>query len=348
MIGSRNPFLLREGRRGAVAAEIAVRPTVTWSLPPGSKVELAGVLVDRQYTRRYGNIATGRFDLTGRHRRDERLSLSVAGHVARDQTVDALSSPIEAAADPQSFRNSYGVRAAATWNFDARTSLSPSIGAESTSFTGTEVLADTRALDFGAILSRRLNAYTSFGLRGTAFLGRVGGSDNDIQTLVATLDRRLRENWRGTIELGVERSGARREIWLGTPIVQEARVRFGGRIEGCYDTSRTQGCLSGSLRSEVTGLGGLQRERALRGTVRHVLSDRASVEMLADYRRSTVQGTGFGALDVLRGQATFERRLNERFVVAGVVEYLRRRTLTGERIGAAFLGAHLRYRLNPR
>lgn len=346
---SENPFLLSGDDTAAAAVEIAVRPSVSWSLSPGTELEARGAIASRQYSRRYGNFVTGRADLEARRRRNEFLSYSAVASFARDISTEVLTSTIDTAVDPRSIRQSYGARSAVEWNLDSYHSVDATVGWEKAEYKGADLLADTQAFDVGATFSKRVSARTSVGVRATATFSDVGAaSDLSTRALLATVERRLSENWRASGELGVERSSNRFGGRLGLDVRDEARTRLSGRGEFCYENSRLEACAAGSLQSEVSSFGGLQRRALLNGSVRRRLNARDVVEAVGSYSRATVLGGGLPSLDALRLGGSYERRLSRDLSLRGSLDYLRRQLLTGERVGAGFVQLRLTFRREPR
>lgn len=341
---SDNPFLL-PGGEGAIAAELVVRPTVTWTTSPGTRLELRGAIADRQYTRRYGNFLTGRAEFEGSRRESEFLSYDASVSFARELSSDVLTSAIDAVVDPRAIRQSYGARSSLTWNFDANTSLRPSIGWERADFSRSTLLEPSETFDANLVLNKRIDALTTIGVRTGAVFGSVGiASDLSTQVLLGTVERRLNSAWRATGELGVERASSRTEAWMGVPGGQDARTRLTGRGSFCYEPSRLEACVAGALQSEVSSLGGLQRNLFFSGLLRRQWSEQVRVGLDVEYRRATVQDDGIRPLDALRLSGSIDRTLTQRLTLRAVVEYLRRQLLTGERIGAGFLQLRLLYR----
>ncbi len=345
---SDNPFLLDGGDRAAAAAEVTLRPSMRWSLPPGGEAVVSGVVFARQYSRAYGNFLAGRLDGEARNRENEYLSWSAALSASRDQAIDILTTTIDAVVDPRSFRTSLGSRVSVVWNPNARTSITPTIGAVRSTFTGNAPLADTRSIDVGVALARRMDERTSLGGRAAAIFSQSGSLGSlSVQTLTATIDHRLESEWRLTADVGLERSGVGTIVVGGVATSPDNRVRLNGEVQFCRDRTRDTFCLSGALRSEVSGLGGLQRQLLLRGTARTQASARDTIQGSVEYRKSTMWDAVAGDVDAVRAQVALDRRLRRSLFLRPSLEYLARQLLTGRRIGAGYAQLSLLYRWEP-
>lgn len=348
VIVSDNPFLLEGPGRSAGAAEIAIRPSLTWSLPPGGEAELNGAVVARQYSRTYNDVVTGRVHAEARNRESEYLSWTASASGAREQAIDILTSTIDAVVDPRSLRTSVGSRASLDWNPDPYTTISPSFGAIRSVYSGVAALENTRAFDIGIAFNKRTNERTVVGGRATSIFSRAGSlSDLNVQTLSATIDHRLVSNWRLSGDLGLERSGVGTIIANGVATRPDDRLRMNGQVQFCRERPRDRFCFSGALRSEVSGLGGLQRQLLLRGTGRVQTTERDTIEGNVEYRKSTMWEAASGNVDALRVEVAGERRLRRPLFLRPALEYLQRQLLDGRRIGAVYAQASLIYRWEP-
>lgn len=343
---SNNPLLVAGGDRGGIQGEISIKPGLSLTTPTGSTFDLAAVITDRQYSQRYGNFVVGNVAATGSYRDSEYLSVGASLSAARDLAVDLLTTEVDAVADPSSIRTSYNSGLSLTWHPDQYTWVRPDVTVETANYSDTTLLRSTRAVTGSLAYIRRVSERTRVGARAGATFSRTAGlSDISTQSLLATVERRLSTGWRASGEIGGERSSARSEDWFGLLRVnQPARVLVSGRAELCRDAVGPTLCVSGSLNSEVSGLGGLQRRAVLSASASKALSERNTFAFVGEYRRATTQGGALPPLDAIRAVATLERRLNPTLTLAGTLQYLRRQQLTGARIGAGFAGLELRYR----
>ncbi|UVO51472.1 hypothetical protein M0208_13520 [Sphingomonas sp. SUN019] len=343
-LASENPLLVTGSDRGAALVEVSARPGVTFTTPTGSTFDLGAEISNRRYSRRYGNFVTGSVDAAANYRDSEYLSIGASAGFARELAVDLLTSSVESATDPTSIRTSYVGRASVTWHPDQYTWVLPEISAEKFSFTRTGLLGDTRAVTASLAYRRRTSERTTLGVRaGSIFSNTERLSDTSTQFLYATIAQRLDAHWRASGELGVERNSARTEDLLGIGIDQPARTLLSGRAELCREAPGPVICVAGSLNSEVSGLGGLQRRAVGSASYRTALGERTSIDLAAEYQRTVMQGSVFPAFDAIRATATVERSLSSDLTVAATLQYLRRRLIEGTRVGALFAGLQLTF-----
>ncbi|GGE90109.1 hypothetical protein [Sphingomonas prati] len=349
VFASHNPFLLPGRKRGALGVEASVRPSIAVRTADGSRYDLDAVITDRAYSRRYGNFVTGRVNASGEVRRSEYLTITASAGVARDLAVDLLTSSVEAAADPGSIRMAYRGRLSAIISPDAYTIIRPEIGYERSGFTGTDLLDDTRALDAGLAYVRRIDPVTRVGVRGGATFSKTRrASDLSTQRLYGTIERQLGGGWTATAELGAERSSSRTEAVLDAPVDQRARTLLSGRADLCRALPGPVLCVRGSLNSEISGLGGLQRRAVAGASYRQRIGRRSVVDLSGEYQRAMIQGDIVPSFDAVRATARFERTIGSTLTASAQVQYLRRRLIGGERIGAAFGGLQLTYAMDRR
>lgn len=339
---SDNPFLSAEKDTGAAAAEIVARPEIEVPLGPGTTFEVGGQAGFRQYSRRYGNFVTGRADATFRHRDSEYLTLMTNAAYSRELAADLLTDSIDSAIDTRRMRQAYGLRTSVEWNPNARWQLLADGGWQKTSYPGSTLLQATNAYDVGVTASRQLTELMSVGVRGEFTSSRIAnGGETQAKSIGVTVSRRLNAYWRADATAGIE--------WAslgGLPGIpnnnQNDRSRFSGSVNFCYDPRRMTLCLTGAIRSEVSGLGGLQRETAIGTTLAVPTSTRGRVTASADYRRA--QLPGFGDTDVLRGSAAYEHRVTETMWVRAGADYLQRTRAGGDRVDAVVLQIGVTYR----
>lgn len=329
---SDNPFLIPEGKTSSAAAEIVARPEIEVPLGPGTSLEVDGRAGFRQYERRYGNFFTGRADATFRHRDSEYLTLTSNAAYSRELTADSLTDSIDAAIDTRRIRESYGLRTSVQYDPNARWQFVADAGWQKTRYPGSDLLATTNAYDLGFTASRKVSALMSVGVRGAFTSSRIAnGGETQAKSVGLTVNRRLNAHWRVDATAGIE--WAQLGSLPGIPDNnQNDQSRFSGTVNLCYDPRRLTLCLTGAIRSEVSGLGGLQRETAVGATLAIPTSTRGRVTASADYRRARLPG--FGATDVLRGSAAYEHRLTETLSVRAGADYLQRTRVTGDRVGA--------------
>lgn len=347
--GSQNPLLLPGDDRQALLLEVSARPGVNITTTDGSTFDLGAAIIDRGYSRRYGDYLVGNVAGRADYRDSEYLSIGVSASASRDVAVDLLTSSVEAAADPASVRDAYRGRLSLTAHADAHTWIRPEIGVEKSNFSDSNFLGDTRAIDASLAITKETSDRLRLGLRGGAIFSDTARlSSVSTQFVYATLDRQLSEGWRATGELGVERTGERTESLLGISARQPARFLLSGRGEFCRTAPDPVVCVRGSLNSEVSGLGGLQRRAVAGASFHRRLGESASLDLDAEYQRAVMQGDIFPPFDAIRATALLARKLTRALSLAGEVQYLRRRLIEGRRIGAAFLGLRLTYAVQRR
>ncbi|MET0251012.1 MAG: hypothetical protein ABW203_02435 [Novosphingobium sp.] len=339
---SDNPFLLPGGDKATAIFEVLARPTIAWSLGPGSSLDLTGEVGVRQYSRRFGNYLIGSAATTFRHRENEYFSMMGALSYVRELPVDGLGDSIDAAIDTLSIRSTYQARTTATWNPDAMTSIVGDVSLRKTSHPDSTILSSTTFRDIRVGFSKRVSPLTSLGFATHLTMGdsRFSG-DSTGKGIALTVARRLGSNWRADAQLGVERLTMRD----GLAGADSGRTNLSGGGSFCYEPQQTALCLSTALRSALSGIGGLQRELSFAGTFNRRLSERGTLTAAADYRRSRLPV--FDArVDVLRLATAYEHRVTDRLSLTGGVDYLRRTRLTGETVSAAFvrLGVTIRGR----
>lgn len=344
VLASDNPFLLPGDGREAVLAEVTARSGLIFATPTGSSLDIEAVIASRQYSRRYGNFLIGHVGATGIHRDSEFLSVTASARFSRDAAVDLLTSSVEAATDPTSIRTGYVANAALTWRPDAYTQVVPEVRAERYDYERSALLGNTRAIAASLAYRRRTGPGTTLGARaGIVFSDTARLSDTSTQFLYATFDWRPGSGWRATGELGVERNDDRTEALLGLEVAQAARTLVSGRAQLCRDVPGSVICATGALNSEVSGLGGLQRRAVASASANLQLAERTTVRVEAEYQRTVMQGTLFPEFDAIRVVGIATRTLTRTLRLAGTLQYLQRRLVAGERVGALFAGFQLTY-----
>lgn len=321
VFGSDNPFLIPGDDRGSGAIDVAARPYVDWDLDPRTNFEFNGELGFRQYFKHYGNYFTGFADAQVTHRHNEFLTVGAQANYSRDLIADILTDSIDMAFDTRGIRESVDARASVAWSPNATMTITGDGGYQHLRYPGSRILQTTDAFDIGAAASKQLSTRTAVGVqaRFTSSQPEVG-EDSTVTALNATASHRFSEVWRGDVRAGVE--------WSSTDTLfageQNDRARFNGGINLCYEPEFTTACLTSSIGSEVSGLGGLQREFAVGANLRTRVSERGTLTADAAMRRTDVSGTDISAR-VLRAQAGYEHRLNRTLYLTTGAAYLERR-----------------------
>lgn len=326
---SDNPFLLPGDGRASGAIDVAARPYVDWDLDPRTRLEVTSELGFRQYFQHYGNFFTGFGDVELRHRHNEFLTVAAHANYSRDLIADILTDSIDLAFDRGRVRESGDARATVTWNPNANLTITGDGGWQHYRYPGSLLLQTTDAFDVGASASKRISTRTSVGVDGRFTSSHpVDSEDTSVATLGLTAEHRFSEKWRGNVRLGVE--------WPHTNAIlgrdADDRTRLNGDIRLCYEPQFTTACLTGSIGSEVSGLGGLQREFTVGGTVRSRISERGTITAEAAMRKAETPGPEIAAR-VMRAGAGYEHRLNRRLFLITGASYLERR-IEGAKVGA--------------
>ncbi len=330
MLVSNNAFLIPGEDRITGAAEVIVRPQVDWDLDPKTRLDFSAEAGFRQYHRLYGNFLTGLGDLNIRHRRNEYLTLSARALYSRDLVSNSLGDSTDFAVDSRSMRESLDLRGSVMWSPNARTTITGDGGWRKLRYPGSALLETTNAHDFGLSASRRMDERTSGGIRLHATSSRtVSGSESSVRALNLTAARQFGTRWQGDAQIGIEWSK------LGGAVLgqRESRARFNGGASLCYEADRSSACLRGALRSEVSGLGGLQREVSVGATYRNRLSEYGQLIATADYRRARMPGYDATAR-VISMSANYEQRVGRNLYLTPGIAYLQRNRLAGEKADA--------------
>ena len=341
---SNNPLLIPGTDRAAAQIDMTVRPGVRLTTPTGSTYDLGAVVTSRVYTRRYGEIVIGRVDATTTQRDSEFLSYGGSASFARDSAIDLLTSSVEAAADPTGIRNTAAGRAYVEYRPDAYSVILPEVRFERSTFARSAVLGDTRAVTTALAYRRRLNERRMLGVRFDWIRSKAAlQTAFDTFGLYGTFDQQLTAGWRIDGELGAVRNGARTDLLGTTRLRQPARVLLSGRVNLCRALPEPAICASGSLSSEVSGLAGLQRRAVAGLTVNQRLTENTVLRTVAEYQRVQTQNRLIPSFDAVRAIGTVERTLGRRFVFGGTLQYLRRRLIDGDRVGAIYGGWRLSF-----
>ncbi|WP_404481542.1 hypothetical protein [Novosphingobium sp. BL-52-GroH] len=363
VFASPDPLLLSGSGNGAVMFEIAASPGVTITTDRGSTIALNGTLKRRDFSRLYGHYLLGDATVETRYRDSEYLTIGGSAGFDRALAIDLLSTSADLAVDPGAIRNSWFAGFDADWRPNAFELFRPEIRFDETFYSGGELLRDSRALAVGLAYSKRIGPRTSVGVRVRDTVNRVDGmaSMNSIAAY-GTYNRRFSGNGRFMLELGAERAGRQIETIGGMAMRRPGRTLLAGRVDLCRDAATGSrgmtACLSGTLNTEVSGVGGLRRNATVSASLMQPLGEKFVLRGSGDYRRSTLVGgsraTGppdlerSGPTDAMRGTVALDWKPRRDFTVTASVQYLRRQVVTGQRIGAAFFGIQLSYRPGER
>lgn len=327
---SDNPFLTTEKERATGAVELVARPRAELNLDPRTNLDFTGEVGVRQYSRRYGNFVTGRSDLQVRHRRNEHLTVTGRAIYARDLISDSLTDSIDFAVDTRSIRESVDARTSVAWSPNAITTIVGDGGWRRLRYPGSTLLDTTKAFDFGIAASRRLDEKLTVGVQAHRTLSNVlGGEDTSVTSLNATAVRRFSAYWYGGTQLGIEWS----KLYAPVSLARESRARFNGAAHLCYEPAQTTACIRTAIGSEVSGLGGLQREFSVGADIRHRISEFGTVSAEADYRRARLPGYD-AAARVFASSIRYEHRVRRNVYLTPSLAYLQRNRRAGEKADA--------------
>jgi hypothetical protein len=340
LIASNDPFLLGGDDTEAMAFEVAVRPEFELQPGPTTFVELSGEAAYRRYLRRYGDFVTGHADAVVRHRASDFLSADARLSYARELPIDALTDSIDFAVDPTSVRQLFSGRTTATLTVSARDLMTLGAGFDRIRYEQPSPLASTRSWHVDAEWTRRLTERFRAGLMATATNSNIAGiGDLSGIGVRAVVEYRFSSTLEARGQLGVE--------WTRYQITDgQRRARLSGSGNVCYRPQRIEACITASLQNEVSGIGGLQRETFVCGTFRYRLTESSSVTALGEYRAADLSGPVASArTNATRLGAGYERRIGQRLMLTGNVDYMRRAYLSGNcadgfavRIGVTFTG----------
>jgi hypothetical protein len=332
-IVSDDPFLLNDGATSAAALQIAVRPRLSQTLGPSTSADLSGQVAYRQYTRRYGDFLTGQVRAEARHRDSEYLSVDTALFYARALPADALTETIDFSVEPQSIRQSYGALTHVDVNTDARTSFNLSVGWDRLRYPGSQLLLPTDALTTSLNARRRISANNWVGILGSYTRSQmVDSAALTAKSLRGTLVFRPRPALDANVQFGVEWADLGAWPGLGTP-PGNGRARPSGSANVCYRPTRWEACLDTSLRSEVSAIGGLQREYFIGARGRYQIGEHSAVLANAEYRKVALGGIVPEA-SALRASVGYDRRLTRNIWWTSTGSYIDRRFISGHRADA--------------
>lgn len=362
VLTSPNPFLLPGSRLGAVMAQISATPGIRMIAPGGSTLDAAGTITERTYSRFYGRYVLGNAKIEGRYRSGDHLTLGVMMGYERALAIDILSSSADAASDPRGIRNDWFAGGDVVWRPDAYTLISPQLRYERMIYADSALLRNADVLTMSMAYARRTNSVTSLGmmLRDTVNTVPGVGSMNSA-AVFATVKRQVGEHTRLLLELGVERAGGQIVGPDGAGISQPSSFLLAGRLDLCRERAAASrgltGCLSGTLNSQISGFGGLRRDAAVTMTVRQPMGEHFVLRASSEYRRSAQIGASpvigpiigpatiaqVNATDAMRQTVMLDWGVHRNVTLTGTLQYLRRQLVTGQRIGAVFVGLQLRY-----
>lgn len=318
-LASDNPFLLEGEDNAAAAVELAARPEIHVPLSSVTNLDLTGEAAYRRYSNAYGDFLTGWADAAVTHRPSDFFSWDNSLSFGRELPIDALADSSDYSADTRAVRERFQGRSTISWTPDSYTVVTGSGAWEKLRYPDSDLLSSTRALQFEAGVSRRINPHTSLGLLARTTRTDLTGTGNlSADGVFATVSHRFAPDLEAEGQLGIE--------WTNYDLPQSGRARLSGGGNVCYRPEFTSLCVRASLQSEVSGLGGLQRELYAGVTAERRISEREDVSATAEYRRAEI-----GALDLetstLRLNATYEHRLGPRLSVVTSADYLSRKYL---------------------
>ena len=363
VFASPDPFLLSNDNGGAVMFEVSAAPSVTITNSRGSTLVARGTIRRRDYSRLYGHYMLGDARVEGRYRDSEYLNIGMLGGFERGLVIDVLTSSPDGAIDPGAIRNAWFGALDAEWRPNAFELITPEVRFDRSLYSGSDLLVDGSTLSMSVAYSRRTGQRTSWGLRVRDTVNRATGMATvNNAAIYATYNRRLGERMRLLVELGAARTSGQIDITDGGATRRPGRILLAGRADLCREGGEwpggITGCLSTTLDSEVSGLGGMRRNAVASATMSLPVAQKFVLRGTADYRRTSQIGgsraTGppvspsVGTTDGVRGVVALDWRLRTNLTLTGTAQYLRRQVVTGERIGAAFFGIQLSYKPGAR
>ncbi|MEZ0496457.1 hypothetical protein [Sphingomonas sp. IW22] len=329
VIASDNPFLLDGGDTHAVAMEVAARPDLRWQPGPSTFAQLRGEVAYRRYLRRYGDFLTGDAEASLRHRASDFISADASLTYARELPIDGLTESSDFAVDPTTVRQRISGRGAVTWTPNSRDRLVGAVGFERLRYSRAGPLAGTNARNLDVEATRRITERTRIGVSVMAARTRIAGTGNlAADGIRAVIEHQFSPHLNARGRLGFE--------WTRYDIgSSSARGRLSGNANICYRPERVEGCFTASVQNEVSGIGGLQRERFVGATFRYRLDEWSSLTALADRRSSDLAAP----LVPIRTRAErvgigYERRVGPRLMLTGNADYQRRQFAMGGTNGA--------------
>lgn len=322
-----NPYLSTDDMAKAMLTEITLNPVLT-SKTAISTVELAGTLGYRRYTGGVGSSLYGSGVLRGSVRRSERLQLSGSAFYRHETNADVVNEVIDSG-NSKTIRRSLGGTASAQWRTSEFDIVSPNFSVQTVSYTGDGDLTAYDNLSGGIGYSRRLNPFTSVGIRGGGqiYLPRTGSNSTAVFAS-ATVDHKFSSTLNINGGLGIQ------HISAGEKVSGEARGSGGkiypaANVNACRRGQWTSVCLTGAISAEPTSRGSLERRISAGISYARRLSEYSNVSLAASYQRSsgnfgTVSDGQDAPLESLYANASFDKRLNKSLTLGTYLTYRRR------------------------
>jgi hypothetical protein len=341
-----NPLLLPGPDRDALLAEVSVRPEYRTTSETGDRLDVAGVLTARTFSRLYRDYLLGSLRATGTWRDSERLTATATAGYLRDLAGDTLATSVEAALAPQSVRNVWQAGANLTWRPDARTMVKPLIDAERADYSDSVVLRDTGSARIEVAVMRLLSARTWVGVRPLMVVSRTGGQpDLHRVAAFASLDAQLAPHWHLQADVGPEHVDGAPATALTAR--RHPATAFSGSLALCREQSRSTLCLNASLGSDISALAGFQRRLAAGVALNRRADERWTVVAQADYQRLQAAEATIAILARdLTAAAVLLRldwRASRQATVSGEISYAQRSTEIGSKPRSTYAGIRLRW-----
>ena len=322
-----NPYLSTDDVAKAMLTEITLNPVLT-SKTAISTVELAGTLGYRRYTGVDGSSLYGSGVLSGTVRRSERLQLSGSAFYRHETNADVVNEVIDSG-NSKTIRRSLGGTASAQWRTSEFDIVSPNFSVQTVSYTGDGDLTAYDNLSGGIGYSRRLNPFTSVGIRGGGQIYLPStGSNSTAVFATATVDHKFSSTLNINGGLGIQ------HISAGEKVSGEARGSGGkvypaANVNACRRGQWTSVCLTGAISAEPTSRGSLERQISAGISYARRLSEYSNVSLAASYQRSSgnfgIVSDGQDApLESLYANASFDKRLNKSLTLGAYLTYRRR------------------------
>lgn len=327
-LAARNPFLVPGEDAFTAAAELAVKAHQDWQLAPGTRLDGAGNLAFRQYSREYGNFVTGRAALALDHRRNEYLSLLSEASFERVLPSEAQGDSIDAAIDPVSLQDNYQLAQTVTWHRDALSTVSGRLGWTRLDPRGSSLLEPTNALALTLNARRQVDRATTLGgvVAMTWSRSRSGG-DPHAWSAQLTAERKFGPAWRAQVGLGATRTSQLDDLRQR----QDSGVHFAGNALVCHEPRRVSACITASIQPVVSSYGGIRRETAVGATLGWRTGERGTLTANADYRRSP-QPAPSPDIDTMRLAARYDFLLDGQFALFAGPDYHRRTGIGGRAV----------------
>lgn len=322
-----NPYLSTDDVAKAMLTEITLNPVLT-SKTAISTVELAGTLGYRRYTGVDGSSLYGSGVLSGTVRRSERLQFSGSAFYRHETNADVVNEVIDSG-NSKTIRRSLGGTASAQWRTSEFDIVSPNFSVQTVSYTGDGDLTAYDNLSGGIGYSRRLNPFTSVGIRGGGQIYLPStGSNSTAVFATATVDHKFSSTLNINGGLGIQ------HISAGEKVSGEARGSGGkiypaANVNACRRGQWTSVCLTGAISAEPTSRGSLERRISAGISYARRLSEYSNVSLAASYQRSsgnfgTVSDGQDAPLESLYANASFDKRLNKSLTLGAYLTYRRR------------------------